>query len=132
MYWTKQHELYATHVLLLSFLLWCVEDWNFHCKRKYNNSISIKIIIAKCKSSWWFFNLNWFVNILNKIKKLNIGNSIVIDNIKIWVSVYKIFDKSLDETKPPDDTTVIAKLKQSKSLIPVELYKNKIKIVDKE
>ena len=33
--------------------------------KKYKNSVNKIIITPKCRSSWWFLNVNFFVKILN-------------------------------------------------------------------
>ena len=62
-------------------------------------------------------------------KKLKIGISKVIDIIKICKSFSKILDKFSLGINPPEDITVKARLKESKSLILIKLYKKLRKIV---
>jgi len=55
----------------------------------------------------------------------------VTDKIKICNLSSKILDKLFTGIKPPEDITVKAKLKESKSLTFAKLYKKIIKIVRK-
>ena len=87
---------------------------------------------AKCISSWWFLNENFFVIISYIKKKLKIGNSKVIEIIKIWKFVSKIFDKLSVGINPPEEIIVKAKWKESRSLILTKLNKKIIKIVEKK
>ena len=48
------------------------------------------------------------------------------------MSLVKIFDNAFAGIKPPEEITVNAILKESKSLTPVALYKKIISIVEKK
>tara|TARA_Y100000590_G_C15056035_1_gene764497 strand:+ start:328 stop:546 length:219 start_codon:yes stop_codon:yes gene_type:complete len=65
-------------------------------------------------------------------KKLNIGNNKVIDKIKVCNLVSMIFDKFAVGINPPEDIVVKAKLKESKSLTSIKVYKKITKIVEKK
>ena len=63
---------------------------------------------------------------INK-KKLKIGNNNVIDKTNVCKLFPIISDKLLVSKKPPVVITVNAKLKESKSLISIKLYKKILK-----
>ena len=65
-------------------------------------------------------------------KKLNIGNSKVIDNTKVCKLVFITSDKLLAGINPPDDIVVKARLKASNNLISIKLYKKITKIVEEK
>jgi hypothetical protein len=65
-------------------------------------------------------------------KKLNIGNNKVIDKTKICKLVSIILDKLSVGMKPPEDIVVKARLKASRSRIPIKLYKKITKMVEKK
>tara|TARA_B100000686_G_C15836090_1_gene500402 strand:+ start:252 stop:470 length:219 start_codon:yes stop_codon:yes gene_type:complete len=65
-------------------------------------------------------------------KKLNIGNSKVVEKTNICKLSNKIFDKLALGINPPADMLVNARLTESRSLKFAKLYKNIIKIVDAE
>tara|TARA_B100001013_G_scaffold222762_1_gene136165 strand:+ start:1209 stop:1427 length:219 start_codon:yes stop_codon:yes gene_type:complete len=65
-------------------------------------------------------------------KKLNIGINKVIDNTKICKLVSMILDKFSVGINPPEDIIVKAKLKESKSLTSIKLYKKITKTVEKK
>ena len=87
---------------------------------------------ARCKSSWWLLNENCLVITSYIKKKLNIGNNKVIDKIKVCNLVSMIFDKFTVGINPPEDIVVKAKLKQSKSLTSIKVYKKITKTVEKK
>ena len=63
-------------------------------------------------------------------KKLNTGNNSVNEKTKVCKSSCKIFDKLASGINPPEDILVNAKLKASKSLKSIKLYKKITKIVE--
>ena len=87
---------------------------------------------AKCRSSWLFLNENCLVIISWIKKKLNIGNSKVIDKTKICSLFSIILDKLSVGINPPEDIVVKARLNASKSLILIKLYKKITKTVVKK
>ena len=87
---------------------------------------------ARCKSSWWFLNENCLVITSCTKKKLNIGNNKVIDKTKTCSLVSMILDKFSVGINPPEDIVVKAKLKESKSLTSIKVYKKITKIVEKK
>ena len=65
-------------------------------------------------------------------KKLNIGNNKVIDKTKICISLFIILDKFSSGINPPEDIVVKARLKASRSLTLIKLYKKITKAVEKK
>ena len=102
-----------------------LENDSFEITKKYKNKVNKTINKNKCKSSWLCLNENCFVIMSWNKKKLNIGNSKLIDKIKTCKSVTIILDKWSFGIKPPDDIAVKARLNESKSLIS-EILKRKI------
>ena len=105
---------------------------SFEITKKYTNKIKKINIIPRCKSSLCSLNVNSFFIILNKIKKLKIGNKSVIEVVKIFVLLFSISDNVFVGRNPPDEIVVKAKLNESKSLIPAKVYKNIINKVEKK
>jgi hypothetical protein len=65
-------------------------------------------------------------------KKLNIGNNKVIDKTKTCRLVSMILDKLSVGINPPEDIVVKARLKASRSLTSIKLYKKITKTVEKK
>ena len=86
--------------------------------------------MSKCRSSWYLLNENCLETTSYNKKKLNIGNNKLIEKIKICISSFKILDRLSFGINPPEDIVVKAKLKESRSLKSIELYKKIIKIVE--
>ena len=65
-------------------------------------------------------------------KKLNIGNNKVIEKTKICKLFVRILDKLSSGINPPEEILVKARLKASKSLRSIKLYKKITKIVEEK
>ena len=88
--------------------------------------------INKWRSSIWLLILNSLVKTLNNKKKLNIGNSKVIEKINICMWLKSKLSILFLGINPPDEITVNAKLKESKSLKFIKLNRKIMKTVLKK